>query len=105
GHSSHNIPQRSCVSYLTRVHDQVRQLFLRLALRLFQGLRIAVHRRPERGMAEEFLHLLDIVPIPTSDPWLFFAEVGSRSERRRAWSRDPRRQEYKDNPSPRGFAD
>jgi hypothetical protein len=26
--------------------------------------------------------------------WHFFAEVGSRSERRRAWSRDPRRQQY-----------
>jgi hypothetical protein len=51
---------------------------------------------------QSLLHPLDIVPMP--DRWHFFAEVGSRRERRRAWFRDPRRQQYEDNPSPRGFA-
>jgi hypothetical protein len=51
---------------------------------------------------QTLLHLFDIVPI--LGRWHFFAEVGYRSERRRAWSRDPRRQQYEDNPGPRSFA-
>jgi hypothetical protein len=43
-----------------RAHDQIRQLILRLAFRLFQRLRVAVHRRPERGMSQEFLHNLRV---------------------------------------------
>jgi hypothetical protein len=47
---------------------------------------------------------IDIVPMPVHGHFFAFAEVGSRSGRRRAWAGDPRRQQYEDNPSPRGFA-
>jgi len=48
------------VSYHIRAHDQVRQLLLRLAFRLFQRLRVAVHRCPEGGVSREFLHNLRV---------------------------------------------
>jgi hypothetical protein len=48
------------MTYVARAHDQIRQLPLRLALRLFQCLREAVHRRLEGGMSQEFLHNLRV---------------------------------------------
>jgi hypothetical protein len=48
------------VTYLARAHDQFRQVPLRLALRSFYRLRVAVHRRPEGGMSPKFLHSLRV---------------------------------------------
>jgi hypothetical protein len=53
-------------------------------------------------IAQSFLHLLDTGPMP--DRRYFFAKVGCRGERRRAWSGDSRHQQYEDDPSPRSFA-
>jgi hypothetical protein len=51
---------------------------------------------------QSLLHLPDIVPIP--DRWRSSREVGSQSEWRWTWSRDPDGQQYEDNPRASGFA-
>lgn len=78
------------MTYLSRAHDQVRQLLLRLALRLFQRLCVAVHRRAEGGMSQEFLHNLRVYAqrldqsrerMPESVPADFLVDAGASRRR------------------------